>query len=182
MKKTFYIFSFIFLSVIFLACDKEPVDEVVKDDYLKGEAIVRFDLNGVTYGARANEVKSISNSNGGLTIAVNAKDENNDFNRITLSMAITSTEKGVYPAANFANSDSTYSFIGMKYIDEPWEYFSFAYEHDSEGDRSALTITEVNEYAGQIEGNFSFIRSEEHTSELQSRENLVCRLLLEERN
>src|SRR5690606_40962707 len=26
---------------------------------------------------------------------------------------------------------------------------------------------------------FSFIRSEEHTSELQSRENLVCRLLLE---
>src|SRR5690606_41721455 len=28
-------------------------------------------------------------------------------------------------------------------------------------------------------GSWSFIRSEEHTSELQSRENLVCRLLLE---
>src|SRR5690606_39815893 len=28
-------------------------------------------------------------------------------------------------------------------------------------------------------GNISLIRSEEHTSELQSRENLVCRLLLE---
>src|SRR5690606_39935642 len=27
-----------------------------------------------------------------------------------------------------------------------------------------------------------FIRSEEHTSELQSRENLVCRLLLEKKN
>src|SRR5690606_41099299 len=28
----------------------------------------------------------------------------------------------------------------------------------------------------------SFMRSEEHTSELQSRENLVCRLLLEKKN
>src|SRR5690606_41578738 len=28
----------------------------------------------------------------------------------------------------------------------------------------------------------TFIRSEEHTSELQSRENLVCRLLLEKKN
>src|SRR5690606_28227075 len=28
----------------------------------------------------------------------------------------------------------------------------------------------------------AFIRSEEHTSELQSRENLVCRLLLEKKN
>src|SRR5690606_40595283 len=27
-----------------------------------------------------------------------------------------------------------------------------------------------------------FVRSEEHTSELQSRENLVCRLLLEKKN
>src|SRR5690606_5643526 len=30
-------------------------------------------------------------------------------------------------------------------------------------------------------GNGAFIRSEEHTSELQSRENLVCRLLLEKK-
>lgn len=157
MKKTFYIVSFILLLVAFLGCDKEPVDEVVKDDYLKGEAIVRFDLNGVTYGARHNDVSTNYNENGSLSIVVNAKDEDNDFNRIILSMAITSTEKGVYPTTNFANSDSTYSFIGMKYIDEPWEYFSFAYENDLEVDRGALTITEVNEYAGQIEGNFSFI-------------------------
>src|SRR5690606_40509766 len=34
-------------------------------------------------------------------------------------------------------------------------------------------------FAGQIAG---FHRSEEHTSELQSRENLVCRLLLEKKN
>src|SRR5690606_40835896 len=31
------------------------------------------------------------------------------------------------------------------------------------------------------EGDSFFIRSEEHTSELQSRENLVCRLLLEKK-
>src|SRR5690606_11426524 len=31
-------------------------------------------------------------------------------------------------------------------------------------------------------GLFSGMRSEEHTSELQSRENLVCRLLLEKKN
>src|SRR5436309_6336057 len=30
-------------------------------------------------------------------------------------------------------------------------------------------------------GNFGNLRSEEHTSELQSRENLVCRLLLEKK-
>src|SRR5690606_39931394 len=31
-------------------------------------------------------------------------------------------------------------------------------------------------------GGYSTVRSEEHTSELQSRENLVCRLLLEKKN
>src|SRR5690606_40754263 len=35
--------------------------------------------------------------------------------------------------------------------------------------------------AGHI-GRSSYTRSEEHTSELQSRENLVCRLLLEKKN
>src|SRR5690606_42082254 len=30
-------------------------------------------------------------------------------------------------------------------------------------------------------GQYNFLRSEEHTSELQSRENLVCRLLLEKK-
>src|SRR6266508_313033 len=32
-----------------------------------------------------------------------------------------------------------------------------------------------------FDGQFQFGRSEEHTSELQSRENLVCRLLLEKK-
>src|SRR5690606_40298454 len=38
------------------------------------------------------------------------------------------------------------------------------------------TITEINGYLNKI-----VVRSEEHTSELQSRENLVCRLLLEKK-
>src|SRR5690606_40078149 len=33
----------------------------------------------------------------------------------------------------------------------------------------------------QTEGGWRYYRSEEHTSELQSRENLVCRLLLEKK-
>src|SRR5207302_10161214 len=35
-----------------------------------------------------------------------------------------------------------------------------------------------NEMLGLLRASMSAIRSEEHTSELQSRENLVCRLLL----
>src|SRR5690606_41640539 len=38
------------------------------------------------------------------------------------------------------------------------------------------------ELAGVLGGELVVERSEEHTSELQSRENLVCRLLLEKKN
>src|SRR5690606_39680017 len=41
---------------------------------------------------------------------------------------------------------------------------------------------QANDALGLYEfGNSVFVRSEEHTSELQSRENLVCRLLLEKK-
>src|SRR5690606_41261269 len=39
----------------------------------------------------------------------------------------------------------------------------------------------ANELANAFHKNFEKFRSEEHTSELQSRENLVCRLLLEKK-
>src|SRR5690606_2872162 len=39
----------------------------------------------------------------------------------------------------------------------------------------------VGLFVGKMAGIFSTSRSEEHTSELQSRENLVCRLLLEKK-
>src|SRR3712207_7699826 len=37
------------------------------------------------------------------------------------------------------------------------------------------------QYIGKFAGNESWVRSEEHTSELQSRQYLVCRLLLEKK-
>src|SRR5690606_42106150 len=62
-------------------------------------------------------------------------------------------------------------------------------------DASGQVVDQVKSYAGlrsvsingkavQINGQtiFQRLRSEEHTSELQSRENLVCRLLLEKKN
>src|SRR5436309_9015434 len=47
----------------------------------------------------------------------------------------------------------------------------------SAGDRCAVRIGD----AAQLIGKAWAARSEEHTSELQSRENLVCRLLLEKK-
>src|SRR5690606_41843020 len=44
-----------------------------------------------------------------------------------------------------------------------------------------LLRTGIGNAAAVIVDNRSFERSEEHTSELQSRENLVCRLLLEKK-
>jgi len=154
MKKTLCIFSFILLSMAFLGCDKEPIDEVVTDDSIKGEAIVRFELNGVTYGARANEVESVNNSNGSLAIVVNAKDEDNDFNRIFLSILISSAEKGTYSWDLYSNPEKYYGAV-IKYADVLWDY-STIFSYVPESDRGSLTITEVNEYARQIEGYFSF--------------------------
>src|SRR5690606_39542506 len=45
---------------------------------------------------------------------------------------------------------------------------------------AAAALGDVVEQAGQQQ-QFRLARSEEHTSELQSRENLVCRLLLEKK-
>src|SRR5690606_41566330 len=52
----------------------------------------------------------------------------------------------------------------------------------------ALALVLIVDYAGDADGSsrlaalvFFLGRSEEHTSELQSRENLVCRLLLEKK-
>src|SRR5690606_41664221 len=49
-----------------------------------------------------------------------------------------------------------------------------------EGDRALLRALQGSR-AQQV-GQGRRVRSEEHTSELQSRENLVCRLLLEKKN
>src|SRR5690606_40295587 len=48
--------------------------------------------------------------------------------------------------------------------------------------RSWLRVILLALLAALLLRAFAFERSEEHTSELQSRENLVCRLLLEKKN
>src|SRR5690606_41351425 len=45
-----------------------------------------------------------------------------------------------------------------------------------------LAIIFLHDEPDYMSGLIRFVRSEEHTSELQSRENLVCRLLLEKKN
>src|SRR5690606_41633298 len=45
----------------------------------------------------------------------------------------------------------------------------------------ALDAVEVQDVVDEHRQALAFLRSEEHTSELQSRENLVCRLLLEKK-
>src|SRR2546430_5481827 len=42
-------------------------------------------------------------------------------------------------------------------------------------------VVAAQEFAGGHMGAFALLRSEEHTSELQSQSNLVCRLLLEKK-
>src|SRR5258708_28954916 len=47
--------------------------------------------------------------------------------------------------------------------------------------RSAVTTSRGSWYSGPRPGPFASTRSEEHTSELQSPDHLVCRLLLEKK-
>src|SRR5690606_41226448 len=61
-----------------------------------------------------------------------------------------------------------------------------ASEHDDVGDISFARVRvpaldEGHDLLGEHRGDRVAARSEEHTSELQSRENLVCRLLLEKK-
>src|SRR5690606_41004756 len=44
-----------------------------------------------------------------------------------------------------------------------------------------IPLDQVQSRVDEFRGKPSVVRSEEHTSELQSRENLVCRLLLEKK-
>src|SRR3712207_1895829 len=46
----------------------------------------------------------------------------------------------------------------------------------------ALSVRQVDAERRAVQGRLDVVRSEEHTSELQSRQYLVCRLLLEKKN
>src|SRR5690606_21849639 len=59
-----------------------------------------------------------------------------------------------------------------------WGSVGLEVDHRRLDDVSSQTAATL---AAHLEGHLARGRSEEHTSELQSRENLVCRLLLEKR-
>src|SRR5438034_1964336 len=66
-----------------------------------------------------------------------------------------------------------------------WHWTSFL-SHVASAAHSALTITSLRKQEPRCDLRHSYprrrIRSEEHTSELQSHSELVCRLLLEKKN
>src|SRR5207249_9226151 len=62
-------------------------------------------------------------------------------------------------------------FVGLNLDEQPWDASTFSQNRRRRFDES-----------GVLEGLFDETRSEEHTSELQSRFDLVCRLLLEKKN
>src|SRR5690606_40229924 len=64
------------------------------------------------------------------------------------------------------------------------DYSTIKYDHyiGKNKQESLLSFYYTETSGNSSEANLYIKRSEEHTSELQSRENLVCRLLLEKKN
>src|SRR5258707_5491755 len=62
-------------------------------------------------------------------------------------------------------------------------YYAFAVEQAQKGSasRAQISVVKIEQNIPLEDAHFS-MRSEEHTSELQSRQYLVCRLLLEKNN
>src|SRR5688572_32740561 len=48
--------------------------------------------------------------------------------------------------------------------------------------KAVLSVMPLDSFVDKPAGRMEIVRSEEHTSELQSQSNLVCRLLLEKKN
>src|SRR2546430_10884724 len=62
-------------------------------------------------------------------------------------------------------------------VNEPWRLAAKRREKRSTSQRLPITIANLSDWILEL-----VLRSEEHTSELQSQSNLVCRLLLEKKN
>src|SRR5690625_6747284 len=98
------------------------------------------------------------------------------FKRIMILMVGVILLVGCKPSEKYAGEWSAVSDRG----DEVMMYF--------DREKKTLTLTgsdveeevhEINQNATGIKNSLQYFRSEEHTSELQSRGHLVCRLLLE---
>ena len=169
MRKISYILGFALLSVAFLACENEPLDEEVKnDEYKQGEQILRFDLNGVTRIAKGDEISTSVGADGSLIIQVNIKDEFNDFQDISFTIASSDAVPGTYNTAlinGFFPEDFGFSEASLNYGGDEWNWsYSTQYTDQDlseipdyfELNRGSFTITNINENTRQIEGNFEF--------------------------
>ena len=167
MKKLFNISSLLLLFIFLLGCSKEPIDEVVTHDHIKGEPIVRFELDGVTYVAKGEDVLPRFTEIGApFYITVGIKDEQNDFKTFSLVIFAPSTQKGTYRTGITQDPFemmNTYTHAGIYeyYRSSATEFSTIYYEGDrpttdTVTDRGSLVITDFNVAANQIEGTFEF--------------------------
>src|SRR3712207_7455287 len=93
----------------------------------------------------------------------------------------------LFPYTTLFRSDVQLALVGSMASDDPegWDFYNSTLAH-ADGDPDIHILNNFNN-VGAIEVNAfqslsQVVRSEEHTSELQSRQYLVCRLLLEKKN
>src|SRR5260370_10816972 len=72
--------------------------------------------------------------------------------------------------------------VGIRQASQQFGPLRLARKHFFEQWKRVLDAAAGNQRHGVPEDHFHLLRSEEHTSELQSHLNLVCRLLLEKKN
>src|SRR5690606_3439803 len=77
------------------------------------------------------------------------------------------------------NTKLSIDFINEFLYEYDFERVDFVYEPGQFAIRGG--IVDIFSFSNDLPYRIEFFRSEEHTSELQSRENLVCGLLLEEK-
>ncbi len=150
-----------------MGCSKEPIDEIVTHDHIKGEPIVRFELDGVTYVAKGEDVFSqFVDISAPFHMSVRIKDEQNDFNTFSLIIFAPSTQKGTYLTGITQDPFemiNTYAHANINnyYRSSTMEFSTSYYEGDrpttdTVTDRGSLVITDFNVAANQIEGTFEF--------------------------
>src|SRR5690606_40862265 len=85
--------------------------------------------------------------------------------------------------ASAYRKDLTNTILLTEYLGNPHKNVKTIHVAGTNGKGSTSNmLASVLQEAGYKVGLYTSPRSEEHTSELQSRENLVCRLLLEKKN